>query len=914
MGIGQIFYQLLIRPLELIFEVVYGYSKVLLGNSGLSIFALSLCVNLLLLPLYNRADAIQEEEREKEKGLERWVSHIKKNFSGNEQFMMLQAYYRQNHYKPYYVLKGLLPLLLQVPFFIAAYHFLSHLTELTGTPFGPIRNLGAPDALLKIGGLSLNLLPLLMTGINILSGSLYTKGFRFKDKLQLYAMALLFLLLLYDSPAGLVLYWTLNNLFSLIKNLLKKFPAVKRASKFLLLFACLGAGIYILAFFPGATLKKKIIFSGVLLLLAALLLLNLKGKRLPGAEKIPQAGKGENRAFLLGACCLVLLIGLLIPSAVVRSAPGEFILLRNFYSPNRHVFHAFLLAAGMFLIWPGVFYGLSSGKGKWLIGLFIWCFAGIAVVNYMFFGTDLGPLTADLHYEAYPEFSRGQILLNLALLLGIALVLALIWLKKNKLIPPLLAAFMLAALAMGVLNLVQVRGEAEKLRSIAAETRQEPLEIPLSRRGKNVVVIMLDRAIGPYYPYILEELPQLKQQLAGFTYYPNTLSYGAHTNTASPALYGGYEYTPEEMNKRSGELLKDKHNESLKLMPVLFSEADYAVTVVDPPYANYHDLVDLSIYDEYPGIKGYVQEWGASLEEDPFEEERDRLWPRNFFCYSFMKTMPLMLQHTLYQRGSYFEPNGAEGLYQKEEGLSRARGNRMHFLKAYGVLDSLGEHSQIREEGNTFLLLTNSTAHEQQLLQAPAYEPADVVDNREYDAAHEGRFSLNGVTLRISDYLQMAHYHVNAAALLRLGKWMDFLREQGVYDNTRILIVADHGSAQNTLPGTLFGPDKDDDIMFYNPLFLVKDFNSRSLETDPAFMTNADTPFLAFQDLLEKPVNPFTGNPISADKKQEAVQLVFTSHEYEIEVNNGTTFLPGPWYEVTKDFMNPASWKLKGTH
>lgn len=309
MGIGQILYQLLIRPLELIFEVVYGYSKVLLGNSGLSVFALSLCVNLLLLPLYNRADAIQEEEREKEKGLEHWVSHIKKTFSGNEQFMMLQTYYRQNNYKPYYVLKGLLPLLLQVPFFIAAYHFLSNLTELAGTPFGPIKNLGAPDGMLLIGGIRLNLLPVLMTLINILSGSLYTKGFRLKDKLQLYAMALMFLLLLYDSPAGLVLYWTLNNLFSLFKNLLRKFPAAKRILKILLLALCLAGAVYIWFFFPGATLKKKIIFGGALLLAAGLFLLNLMGRRLPGAERIPQAGKTEGLAFLLGAGCLVLLLG-----------------------------------------------------------------------------------------------------------------------------------------------------------------------------------------------------------------------------------------------------------------------------------------------------------------------------------------------------------------------------------------------------------------------------------------------------------------------------------------------------------------------------------------------------------------------------------------------------------------------------
>ena len=54
-------YQLLIAPLELAFEMIFGISTMLFHNSGLSILFLSLCMNLLLLPLYRRVDAIQDE-------------------------------------------------------------------------------------------------------------------------------------------------------------------------------------------------------------------------------------------------------------------------------------------------------------------------------------------------------------------------------------------------------------------------------------------------------------------------------------------------------------------------------------------------------------------------------------------------------------------------------------------------------------------------------------------------------------------------------------------------------------------------------------------------------------------------------------------------------------------------------------
>ena len=52
----------------------------------------------------------------------------------------------------------------------------------------------------------------------------------------------------------------------------------------------------------------------------------------------------------------------------------------------------------------------------------------------------------------------------------------------------------------------------------------------------------------------------------------------------TPALFGGYEYTPVEMNRRDDELMVDKQNEALKVMPVLFAQNGYQVIVCDPPY------------------------------------------------------------------------------------------------------------------------------------------------------------------------------------------------------------------------------------------------------------------------------------------------------------------------------------------
>jgi len=206
MSFLDILITLFIGPLKLVFEIIFAIAHRFTGHPGLAIVVLSLIMNILVLPLYRRADAMQEEARDIDEKLRDGVAHIKKTFSGDERMMILQTYYRQNNYKPSQALNGSVSLLLEIPFFMAAYQFLSHLDVLNGVSFGPIADMGAPDGLLVIGGIAINLLPVLMTLINVVSSAIYLKGFPLKTKIQLYAMAAFFLVFLYKLPAYLVFY------------------------------------------------------------------------------------------------------------------------------------------------------------------------------------------------------------------------------------------------------------------------------------------------------------------------------------------------------------------------------------------------------------------------------------------------------------------------------------------------------------------------------------------------------------------------------------------------------------------------------------------------------------------------------------------------------------------------------------
>ena len=905
-------YQLLIAPLELAFEMIFGISTMLFHNSGLSILFLSLCMNLLLLPLYRRVDAIQDEEQELEARIEPSVAHIRKTFHGDERFMMLQALYRLNGYKPFYALKGSLPLLLEIPFFIAAYHFLSNLDQLRGAVFGPIADLSMPDGLLTVAGFTVSLLPILMTLINFVSSAIYTRGQSLRSKIQLYGIAVVFLVLLYRSPSGLVLYWTLNNLFSLVKNFIIRHNGARAVLRRLLRIFAPAAGavllLLVLVLRLGPARSVGMMALGLVLLLPTLLRCvpkpeRLRGLALPGDEH-------SAALFFSGAVLMTLLTGALIPSAVVADSPEEFFHVINYYSPLVHILNASLLAAGLFLIWFGLFFYLADRRGKQILGLLMWLLSGMAVANYMFFGTKLGLISSQLVFPDGMSFAMREKLLNLAALLGLLVLLTLLWRKRCTLARSACLVIAAAVLGMSVLNAFRIQTAIPDITREVEIPPEQKAHFTLSRNGKNVIILFLDRAVGVFVPYFLQEKPELREKLEGFTYYPNTASFGVYTNFGAPALYGGYEYTPEAMNSRQDKLLVEKHNEALLLMPTLFSRAGYESTLIDPPYPNYTNS-DLSMFEAYPEIHAYTAEGQFLYEGNLLMEKYDRTWERNFFCYSLMKTMPVLLQPYLYQNGSYFQG----GSSSMDETISYSRSVHVPFQLAYSVLRSLPEIGRISDgEENTFVCLGNLSTHEPTLLQEPAYEPASVVDNRVFDREHPERFLLDGVELHVETRYQMASYQVNMAALLQLGNWFDYLRENGVYDNSRIIIVSDHGFGAGHLDSMYFGLNGGVDAEAFNPLLMVKDFDSREFSTDMRLMTNADTPTLAMEGLIDNPVNPFTGVPIDSSAKEAEELHVFGSRVINLSVNNGTAFLPGPWYAVHDSILDSNNWRELGEY
>ena len=273
--------------------------------------------------------------------------------------------------------------------------------------------------------------------------------------------------------------------------------------------------------------------------------------------------------------------------------------------------------------------------------------------------------------------------------------------------------------------------------------------------------------------------------------------------------------------------------------------------------------------------------------------------------------MPLFAQKTVYNYGKYNQLDNTEDIVYNTQNLIdsvSSEGINAYFMDNYAVLENLSNISHIIEENdNTFLLMVNDITHEPMLLQEPDYIPSFRVDNTKYENIPSKR-TLDGHTLNLENGYQMIHYHANMSAMIQLGKWFDYLRHEGVYDNTRIILVSDHGQGISSIDNLILNDGTC--VSSYFPLLMVKDFGETEFTTSDKFMTNADVPSIAANKIIAHPINPFTGKEINSDEKSTHDQYIIDSNEWHTDINNGTTFIPAKWYSVHDNIWDKNNWKL----
>jgi len=577
--------------------------------------------------------------------------------------------------------------------------------------------------------------------------------------------------------------------------------------------------------------------------------------------------KKRKTIFILSCTFLWLLCGLVIPSNLIASSPIEFSFLGSVNNPLTFLLHTLVIFFGIFCFWPGVIYGLFDDKIKTLFtSLLVWV-SFAALLNVFVFSGDYGVVNPFMQFDNTGFLIPSTALSFGALAAGVgSLVVIFLLFKhdKTRIVSGALSILVLASVASGAYNIGVTQNSFKKHQENVTENQSKnnhtdmmrPI-LNLSKEGKNVVFLFLDRAMNAYFPYIMDQSPELNEQYQGFVYFPNTVSFGSHTITGGPSMLGGYEYTPDNMEARGNRLI-DTHNESLLVLPKIFLDADYSVTVTDPPFSNYVWSGDLSPFKPYPGIRAmnvlgnYTLPYRAehSSGDDGFSDS-STITKKYLPIFSIFKLVPPSIRTILYDEGKYFSMKNS---YNDDEG----------FLDSYAELYYLSKLTETDAEGNTFSLISNETPHSPRLLQAPDYDHVSVVTNTETPFS-----DLND--------LQTRTYHVNAASIKRIGLWLEDLKQRGVYDNTRIIIVADHGYELET---PAFEEFSENNALYsqFHPLLLMKDFDAEGdYITDSRFMTNADAPILAIRGLDVSSRNPFTNK----DLIQEVDKSLVYAYESE---------------------------------
>ncbi len=201
----------LLLALKFLFGFVHNY--------GLAIILMTLIIKGLFTPLTH----MSYESMKKMQAIQPKVKSIQERYKNDPSKMNkeMMELYKRNKVNP---MGGCLPMLLQIPIFIAFYQVLNETIELKGADFAFwIHDLAQPDQLfalpfsLPVLGDHFNLLPLLMIGSMVWQQKLTPQPSASAEQAQVMQfMPLIFGFMFYQMPSGLVLYWLVNNLLTVV--------------------------------------------------------------------------------------------------------------------------------------------------------------------------------------------------------------------------------------------------------------------------------------------------------------------------------------------------------------------------------------------------------------------------------------------------------------------------------------------------------------------------------------------------------------------------------------------------------------------------------------------------------------------------------------------------------------------------
>ena len=424
-----------------------------------------------------------------------------------------------------------------------------------------------------------------------------------------------------------------------------------------------------------------------------------------------------------------------------------------------------------------------------------------------------------------------------------------------------------------------------------AKAPDRPLRF--SRTQPNVLFIFLDRFMGSYVEDILRTDPDLALRLRGFTWYPRTVSAGENSIAGVHGMLGGYDYTPDAINARKAHL-RDVSVEAFSILPYNFSKKGWHVNVVSPRGLGFTMAGDCS-YLEIPGVtcthipkslsKAAAEQLGFPLMDLAKSNYSDLLE-----MLGAMRAAPYVAKDVLLARGPW------QGFLDHSAGTT---------FREWAELRGWPALSDTDADGSNMNFVSNILPHE------PYYLGTDCMPRRERAVASEEALAAFG-----NDFAWV-HSVTARCTLLAVADYLDFLKAQGVYDNTRILIVSDHGIvgpvADNSSRARA-GGTQSPEFVRTRSLLLVKPRQATGpLVISEEFLPNAEAPRIACEE-LGGCTNPYLGGKAIATLGRDDPFRV-TIVPWQFNLQNIDSFVIREQYELSgRDPFDARGWKRQPAH
>lgn len=1011
------FFETLIAPFIYIIKHLFLLSYGLTENYGLAIILLSFFISLLLLPVFILIEKSKKKDDLLKQKMKPLLDEIKRCYKGQERYYYIRTLNRQHNYSSFKSLIPILSLLLQIPFFIAAYQFLEHYEPLKGVSFLFINDLNSPDALLGI----VNILPIAMTLVNLATVYVYTRNGNKSERNQMIVVAGLFLVLLFNLPAGLVMYWTMNNVFSFFRlfitnpevfkrrnaisstpnvkfqNLLvpfkRSFPRLLKIGIVLLVFALLSQlnwamsnnfnNIFLRLFYAilatiaitvlvgllmfvfthvkvqllKINIKPPFFYSALFLtiyfylasefyftglntnlnLLSLLLLIPLQVvgflyvlKRIKSTSHLVYLGTigvlvflfiGQvfNLIVLLSEQAISLsffsinitvensnLTSIIIPGIIFSIVTVPYYMLTHrpkIVAKMSFTWSMFVLAIlylmGIVFLWnpltvyasspetfsfpavniiktnfdifivslliPLVIFLFSPQKWK-RVWLFIFLFfVAIAFINSSLIPINLGSLQESRFSEqeklAAPIY---RYILEAFVLIG--LFIGILWLHRKQFAKSIVGTLLTINVLVvfhslyAVYNTQSFFTTGRESQTISGNVMRP---IPFSKEKENVVYFVIDAFQGWFIKQIMEDEPTLKDIYSGFIWYPNMISMSNYTHASIPSMLGGEGYSVDQMNANDSVSIKEKMlSASHQFVEKVKSRGFHYST----EYLHYSDFNDSIVDNTIPLWKEQWKKYGDHIHLGIFHE----IWYKRLYENALFNSVPLFLKPKIYNNQEWL------AAYSKNEKPVAWKFTWYNFVRLLPFI------SDMESEQPNFIYLHSGVAH----------NPWNIVTD-------QGEFVGN-----------VTPYDNNRWTIKQLSKWILWMKENQVYDNTKIIFISDHGASWGQFDGELDFESpiicnedtkliSDRNFLRLNPLLLVKDFYAQGeLREDWRIMSNADAPAIVFNEN-----DPTKGEPLN--RTLDAYWTIWASKMME---NN--TMQVHKHYVVNDNVFDLKNWKV----